>query len=252
MRGVDAECCGNKKHLMKYIIIITAIFLSSIGVNGQSFQGELMINNIYFVKGTSEQLFPPIVQKEFYNDRFKKVQIPDAADGQLDWQIEDYENNLGFLKKSDKRKDTSYFVTDKPMTYEKDGKTYFKMPQDADKSKVVKTKVIEYNLCEETENEDKYVKSDMTVMIAGIKSKLIMHFKNDELIGEYYYTDSIKLDPKFYACNSQSSSFYKFTDGAMITKFINYDFPMYDYIYEIQSIDYKQLENSFFDLPKNE
>ena len=72
-------------------------------------------------------------------------------------------------------------------------------------------------------------------------------------IAEYYYCDSIKINPLHYSCMRMDGDdkLYKFTNGSLITKRVLYDIDTYIYVNELQAIREKKINKEFFELPKD-
>jgi len=88
-------------------------------------------------------------------------------------------------------------------------------------------------------------------MINGLKCNLIIKTRNNKKTNEYYYCDSIKIDPIQYQCNrlDRLDKLYKLTKGSLIVQLVSYD-DLYTLVYQLQSITAKKIENSTFDIPK--
>jgi hypothetical protein len=233
----------NNKKIITFLILL----ICTIDTYCQDFEGKLNYRNIYLKMGTQDLLFEPIPQIEFYKGGLRKIEIPNSADGQMEWQIENYQTKAGYIKFSDKRIDTSYIVTDEPLTYQKDGKTYFKKPKS--EKKLQPKPIKKYDLCNKFVDTTTFKKLDTTFVIAGLKSNLIFEYRGDKVVTQYYYCDTIKLNPKFYECNSQFSRFYKMTNGALITQYVNYEVDGYDFIYQLTGISIEKVNEKIFEIP---
>jgi hypothetical protein len=75
--------------------------------------------------------------------------------------------------------------------------------------------------------------------------------KDDFRIAEYYYCDSIKVDPLQYSCRRADgdNKIYKFTNGSLITKRVIYDMEDYIYVQELQCMDENKFGDELFKLP---
>jgi hypothetical protein len=138
-------------------------------------------------------------------------------------------------------------VTDKEPTFSKDGKITFQKPDS-----VLIAPILKGVLCSET-NDTSYVlsKYDSTFIINGLKCNVLIETRNNQKTAEYYYCDSIKIDPIQYKCNRMDGldRLYKFTKGALIVQLVSYG-DLYTYIYQLQSISPKKIDNTVFDIPK--
>lgn len=234
----------NNKKIITFLILL----ICTIDTYSQYFEGKLNYLNIYLKMGTLELLFEPIPQIEFYKGGLQKIEIPNSTYGQMEWQIENYQTKTGYIKFSDIRIDTSYIVTDEPLIFQKDGKTYFKKPESVKK---LQPKPIEkYDLCSKFIDTTTFKKLDTTFIIAGLKSNLIIEYRGDNVVSQYYYCDTIKLNPKFYDCNSKFNRFYKMTNGALITQYLNYEACGFDYIYQLTDISFEKVDVKIFEVPK--
>lgn len=229
------------------IITFFILLICNLNTFSQGFEGKANYRNIYLKTGTQDLLFPPIAQIESFKGGLRKIEIPNSGDGQMEWQIENYDTKFGFIKFSDKRIDTSYIVTDEPVTYQKDGKTYFKKPESEKKLKPKPIK--KYDLCNNFEDTTTFKKLDTTFIVAGLKTNLIFEYRGDNVVRQYYYCDTIKLNPKFYECNSKFSRFYKMTNGALITQYVNYEVDGYDFIYQLTDISIEKVNEKIFEIP---
>ncbi|MGB1204094.1 MAG: hypothetical protein ACPG5B_00540 [Chitinophagales bacterium] len=232
----------------QYLTTFFCLFFFQVNVFGQYFEGELTSSNIYLVKGTQTELFSSVLQKEYYKGNYYKVQIPDARDGQMDWIIEYHETKRGYEKKSDVRTDTSYIVTDQQPTYDKDGKIQFKKMNPEKKRPI-----ISYPLCKKAiDSSTIFKKLDTTFVIGGLLSKVMLEYRGNEIVRQYYYCDTVKINPLMYSCPKEHSRFYNLTDGALITQIISYKPQVYDYVYLLERIESKAIDEKTFAIPKNE
>ncbi len=231
----------------KNIIIFFILLICNLKTFSQGFEGKLNYRNIYLKKGTQDLFFEPQPLIESYKGSLRKIEIPNPAYRQMEWQIENYETKLGYIKFSNKRIDTSYIITDEPVTYQKDGKTYFKKPET---EKKLEPKPIEkYDLCKKFLDTTTFKKLDTTFIVAGLKTNLIFEYRGDNVVRQYYYCDSIKLNPKLYDCNSKFSRFYKMTNGALITQYVNYEVDDYDFIYQLTNFSVEKVNEKIFEIP---
>jgi hypothetical protein len=92
---------------------------------------------------------------------------------------------------------------------------------------------------------------DTTMVVAGLNCKILEVIKDEYRVAEYYYCDSIKIDPAQYACRRADgdSKIYKFTNGSLITKRVIYDMDEYIYVQELQCIDDDKVLEEVFKLP---
>ena len=93
---------------------------------------------------------------------------------------------------------------------------------------------------------------DTTFVIAGLRSHVVIMKRKGIRFADYYYCDSVNIDPAQYACHRADGLdiLYKFTKGGLITQVVQYDSDLYNYATQLTSIRRKSINDSVFDIPK--
>ena len=120
-------------------------------------------------------------------------------------------------------------------------------------TKMTGQNVLLYNLVNEDEGEKivSHEFSDVTETIAGVKCKLFI-VKTSKGIRKYYYSNEVKIDPKYYENHKFGlwDYFMKMTNGGVSIKSIADLDDSYQSI-EAVSIEKKKIDDTIFERPKN-
>jgi hypothetical protein len=227
----------------RLLLLLVALSLAKISF-AQYFEGEINYTSYYLDKQTMAQMVPPHAEVVSVKGAKYKIFLPNAQQGAMEWEIDNYKDGMSYSRKS--YKNINYKVTDKPPVM-KDGKLVFEKPD----SPMV-APIMRGILCNpKNDTADLFTKYDTTFIINGLKCNVIIATRNNIKTAEYYYCDSIKIDPIQYKCNRMDGldKLYKFTKGALIVQLVSFG-DMYTYVYQMQSIQSKKIVDSVFDIPK--
>lgn len=228
----------------KKLVTILLLFVFKVSV-GQFFEGEINYVSYFLDKETMQPLFDPVPEIVTIKGGKYKIFLPGAQQGQLEWEIDNFYEGSSFSRKS--YKNVNYPVSDKEPTFSKDGKLIFQKPDSALVAPISKGV-----LCRQTNDTlEVFTQLDTTMVIKGLNCKVILKTRGDKTLSEYYYCDSIKLDPIQYKCNrlDKLDKIYRLTKGSLIVQLVSYD-DLYTLIYQVQSIATKKIEDKTFDIPK--
>jgi len=228
----------------KYILILTLILLFKASF-GQVLEGEMNYVSYILSKDSMKPIANPITETVSVKGGKYKIVVHDAQKGQLEWQIDNYYEGNSYSRKSYKNVD--YAILDKDPTISKEGKLIFEKPDSPLVAPILKSL-----LCSKLKDSlSVFTKVDTIIMINGFKCNVITQDRGGKMVCDYYYCDSIKLDPIQYACNRIDGldKLYKLTNGSVIAQLISYD-ELYTWIYQLQSIKSTKIEDKIFDIPK--
>jgi hypothetical protein len=225
--------------------VMTIIFLLVLKMSfGQVFEGKINYESYFLDKETMKPLFDPVPETVTIKGGKYKIFLPGAQKGQLEWEIDNFYEGSSLSRKSYKNVD--YPVSDKEPTFSKDGKLIFQKPDSA-----LVAPILKGVLCIQVNDTfDVFTKLDTTYMIHGLICNVIIRTRNEKKINEYYYCDSIKLDPIQYKCNRRDKldKLYKLTKGSLIVQLVAYD-DLYTLVYQLQSITSEKIDDKVFDIP---
>jgi hypothetical protein len=227
------------------ILFSVVLIIVKLPAFGQFFEGEINFTNYYVDKDSLKPLFDPKPEVVSIKGARYKSFMPNAEQGALEWEIDDYSKNVRFSRKS--YKNINYMVTDKEPTFSKDGKIQFQKPDSALVAPIMKGRTCVANIGW----SDSLVVIDTTFDISGFQCKLAMRYNDGVKKSEYYYTDSIKLNPAFYTCDRTDhlSKIYRKTNGSLIVQLVEYA-DGYIWIQQAQSVKKIEIPDATFELPK--
>jgi hypothetical protein len=226
--------------------LITVLFLLTFKISfGQFFEGEINYVSYFLNKETMQPLFDPVPETVTIKGGKYKSFLPGAQQGQVEWEINDFYKGTSFSRNS--YKNVKYPQFDKKPTSSKDGKITFPKSDS-----MLVPPILKGVLCSKINDTlDVFTKLDTTFMINGFNCNVVIMTRNGRKLYEYYYCDSIKIDPIQYKCNrlDKLDKIYKLTKGSLIIQLVGYD-KVYTMIHQVQSINSIKIDDKTFDIPK--
>jgi hypothetical protein len=207
-----------KKNISVVTFFLFVSLFNSNKILAQYFEGKLQYANYYLDKNTFKQ-FSAKLEWVYIKGNYQKTQLIDTGQGSLDWELLDFKNSQVYYRK---------IYKDAP--------------------------ILHGSLCA-TKSNDSAVTFDLldtTYVISGLTSKVMIKYVGDKKMAEYYYYDSIRINPIHFKCHIENDLdlFYNKTNGALITQIVDYG-GSYVYIYQLKEIDKGIVDDSEFVLPKD-
>jgi hypothetical protein len=206
------------------------------------FEGELEYRNTFIDRESFQRMFEDVTELLSIKGPLTKTEYPKHQPGNLFFQIIDAEKKITYeLRKVKSVRDSMATDSLTQMVYDTAWQVYRKP------------------LCKTGPEPRMPVPRifsglrllDTVMIIAGLPCHVAEDVKDGVRVGEYFYCDSIKLDPAYYDCRRTDGDdrLYKFTNGSLITRRVLYDVEAYIYVKELQAIRRKIIEPDCFELP---
>lgn len=211
----------------------------------QSFEGKLEYISYFLNKETLQPMFDGVPETVTVKGSKYRVDVQNAQQGQLEWQIDDYSAGITWYRKS--YRNSNYVETDKPPVRSEDGKLIFIKPDTPLVAPILRT-----TPCMKTNTSAPLLKSlDTTITINGYECSVIIEYTDSIKTAEYYCYKGIRIDPSQYRCSRKDGleHIYRFTNGQLIVQRVAFS-DLYTYIYQLQKVNKMPVDVKVFNIPK--
>lgn len=246
---------------MRSCILILLFFLAmSNPVSAQTyFEGELDYRNAFIDKVSFQRLYEDISLTVTIKGGKYKLNINQKD--KINWQIDDFVNGhsyeyRNFGKPRTVIQNDTIHIADSSNFFT-NGKILLKDSIFIRKDTSTAYRIFERQLCWDSTKVARPDYRGLRVMdtmmvVAGLNCHVMEDIKEGYRSAEYYYCDSIKINPAHYNCLRVDGDdrLYKFNNGSLITKRILYDTDGYIYVLELEAIRPKEISDEVFELPK--
>jgi hypothetical protein len=235
------------KHIamQKFNLLIIVFACLSSKVSAQFFEGEIEMKNYFLDKVSYKPLMDPQLEIVTVKGYLYKSYLPNAESGSLEWQIDNFAEGVSYSRISNKNSGGKLLNINEVKTKDSIG-VFGKVGSDYVQP------IMKGRLCVGVvDSMDVFLELDTVIMVSGFKCKVLVRNRKGERMSEYYYTDSIRMDPSQYSClrADKLDKVYKKTGGALIVQLVEFD-KMFIGIQQIQRIERKKIEKSDFFLPE--
>ena len=92
---------------------------------------------------------------------------------------------------------------------------------------------------------------DTLIDFRGISVKIMIIMKENRKVGEFYFTDKIKISAAFYSCEDAGilNYFYRVSNGAFCLQQVHFG-DLYTWIYQVQEMEEFDVPDKQFEVPK--
>ncbi|MDB5226910.1 MAG: hypothetical protein JWN78_1103 [Bacteroidota bacterium] len=240
------------------VFLLLYIFARLTPVFAQTyFEGELDYRNAFIDKQSFQRLYEDILQTVTIKGGKYKLNVNQK--NKINWQIDDFENGhsyeyRNFGKPRTVIQNDTIHIVDTLINATISVRDSISIRKDTSNVH----RIFERQLCWDS---TKFAKPknytglrmlDTMIVVAGMNCHIMEDIKDGFRSAEYYYFDSIKINPLQYNCFRVDGDdrLYKFTNGSLITKRILYDTDDYIYVLELVAIRPKEISDEVFELPK--
>ncbi len=205
--------------MTKMIFFLILSIVNIAVASAQNFRGKISYANYYLDKTTMEPIAPTIKEEVLINDHFKKVVIQhedSTSKGGLDWQIFDYKSGKQYVKE---------FYAD--------------------------ARIVQNSICDGKKGAFSHEVLDTLIDFRGISVKIMIIMKENRKVGEFYFTDKIKISAAFYSCEDAGilNYFYRVSNGAFCLQQVHFG-DLYTWIYQVQEMEEFDVPDKQFEVPK--
>lgn len=226
-------------------ILVTFLVCHPYFSTAQSFEGKLEYISYFLNKETLQPMFDGVPETVTIKGAKYRVDVQNAQQGQLEWQIDNYLTGITWYRKS--YRNTNYLQTDKPPTQPKDGKLVFSKPDTPLVAPILRTKPC----MKSNASSPRFEPFDTTININGYDCSVIIEYTDSIKTGEYYCCKGYNIDPSQYNCSRKDGleHIYRFTKGQLIVQRVAFS-DLYTLIYQLQKVYKVAVDEKVFTIPK--
>lgn len=230
---------------MRILLILTTVLVCHPYFStAQSFEGKLEYVSYFLNKETLQPMFDGVPETVTIKGAKCRVDVQNAQQGQLEWQIDNYLTGTTWYRKS--YRNANYPITDKAPEL-KDGKLVFSKPDTPLVAPILRTKP-----CMKTNSPAPRLQTlDTTISINGYDCSVIIEYVDSIKTGEYYCYKGYNIDPAQYNCSRKDGleHVYRYTKGQLIVQRVAFS-DLYTLIYQLQKVNKVGVDEQVFNIPK--